>query len=276
LTTDSRDPTKLADKALLALFARSRDEDAFAELIARHGPMVMSVCRQVLVSEQDAEDAFQAVFLVLARKAGSVAWQSSIANWLYGVAWRISRRATRRTAKRIERSCDMEDFADNNEQSSTTVDVAEQLLYPALYKLRAKYREPIILCHLQGKTRSEAAEALLKVNATGLRSVQWSPSKALRRGTFVMAMGLDSSPIATGVISSTVHADPVSIEDEHVVTGSYPEVFDHDMTLKTNEFGGPVLDLNGHAIGITIADPGLHGCLSLPSEHILECIHRLK
>ncbi len=160
MKTDSRDSTKLTDKELLALFARSRNEDAFAELIARHGPMVLRVCQQLLVSEQDAEDAFQAVFLVLARKAGSVAWHSSIANWLYGVAWRISRRATRRTAKRIERSCDMEDFADNNEQSSTAVDVAEQLLYPALYKLGAKYREPIVLCHLQGKTRSEAAEAL--------------------------------------------------------------------------------------------------------------------
>ncbi len=118
--------------------------------------------------------------------------------------------------------------------------------------------------------------ALLKVNATGLRSVQWSPSKALRRGTFVMTMGLDSSPIATGIVSATVHSDPVCIEDHHIVTGSYPEVFDHDMTLETNEFGGPVLDLNGHAIGITIAAPGLHGCLSLPSEHILNCIQRLK
>ncbi|MCA9195627.1 MAG: sigma-70 family RNA polymerase sigma factor [Planctomycetales bacterium] len=157
---DTRDRTKLTDKELLTQFTSLRDEDAFAELIERHGPMVARVCQQTLVCEQDWEDAFQAVFLVLARKARSVAWQNSIANWLYGVAWRISRRANRRQAIQIERTHAMEDLAENNDHSSTAADAAEQLLYPALYKLGDKYREPIILCHLQGKTRSEAAEEL--------------------------------------------------------------------------------------------------------------------
>src|SRR6516225_8719428 len=82
-----------SDRELLAQFATQHDEAAFAMVVRRHGPMVFRVCRRVLCHEQDAEDAFQATFLVLARKARSVSWQLSVANWLHKAAYHVALRA---------------------------------------------------------------------------------------------------------------------------------------------------------------------------------------
>lgn len=153
-----------SDKQLLERFARLRDDGAFVELIQRHGPLVMQVCRKTSLNVQDAEDAFQAVFLVLAKKAGNIGWQDSIANWLYGVAWRISKNvkrvAMRRNARAVEHCGDMSEFSAPKELPNAAQDDFEQLLYPVLYELPAKYRAPIILCHLEGKSRSQAANEL--------------------------------------------------------------------------------------------------------------------
>jgi DNA-directed RNA polymerase specialized sigma24 family protein len=91
------------DRQLLDRFASRCDEAAFAALVARHGPMVLGVCRRVLHNAHDPEDAFQAAFLVLARKAGSIRRPEALGNWLYGVAYRSSLEARTRDAKRRAR-----------------------------------------------------------------------------------------------------------------------------------------------------------------------------
>src|SRR5690242_8899399 len=88
-------PTDTPDADLLARFAAGRDDAAFAELVARHGPMVLAVCRRVLGCAHDADDAFQAAFLVLARKAGSLRVRGSVGDWLHGVARRTALAARR-------------------------------------------------------------------------------------------------------------------------------------------------------------------------------------
>src|SRR5215475_7479389 len=90
----------LTDEHLLQCFVAHRDETAFAALVRRHGPMVWGVCQRVLRHHQDAEDAFQATFLVLARKAASIRRRTALASWLYGVARRVAGAARRATARR--------------------------------------------------------------------------------------------------------------------------------------------------------------------------------
>src|SRR5437660_12429342 len=98
------------DGQLLECYVRSREEAAFAALVRRHGPMVWGVCRRVLRSHQDAEDAFQATFLVLVRKAASVVPREMVANWLYGVAHQTALKARATTAKRAAREKQVPDM----------------------------------------------------------------------------------------------------------------------------------------------------------------------
>src|SRR5579864_5252581 len=94
---------EISDKELLRQFASRRDESAFATLVQRHGPMVQGVCRRILGDAHEAEDAFQAVFLVLARKSKSIRKPELLANWLYGVACRIARKARIRAIRKESR-----------------------------------------------------------------------------------------------------------------------------------------------------------------------------
>src|SRR5438132_10715117 len=94
------DIAELTDRQLLERFVYARDEVAFTALVRRHGPLVLGVSGRLLHHAQDAEDVFQATFLVLARKAGSMGWQASVRNWLYQVAFRLARKAKAAAARR--------------------------------------------------------------------------------------------------------------------------------------------------------------------------------
>jgi RNA polymerase sigma factor (sigma-70 family) len=155
--------TGLTDAQLLSRFAgggMDTADAAFRELIDRHGPMVLGVCRQILRSPQDADDAFQATFLVLVRKAGSIRVGDSLAPWLYGVAYRTAHRARATAARHRTDPVDpMTVAVDSSPEVGFGLDV-RPLLHEELARLPGKYREPIVLCHLEGKTHEEAARLL--------------------------------------------------------------------------------------------------------------------
>lgn len=148
------------DRRLLEAFAETGDETAFAELVRRHGALVLGVCRRILGSVQDAEDAFQAVFLVLARKAGSVPWQNSIKNWLHDVACRIAMKARSQRARRKIKEAETAAAEPADSPAPAAWNDLRAVLDEELQKLPEKYRAVLILCYLEGKTRDEAAESL--------------------------------------------------------------------------------------------------------------------
>jgi RNA polymerase sigma factor (sigma-70 family) len=156
-------PEPAPDAALLERFARDRDEAAFAALLARHGPLVLGVCRRLLGDVHAAEDAFQATFLVLARKAGTLRHRDKLAGWLYGVACRVARKA--RAAARGRRAAgsgNVAEAADGRPDPLAEVSAREllQVLEEEVQRLPAAYRLPVILCCLEGRSREEAAELL--------------------------------------------------------------------------------------------------------------------
>jgi RNA polymerase sigma factor (sigma-70 family) len=148
------------DSQLLECFVSRRDEAAFAALVRRHGPMVLGVCRRVLRHEQDAEDAFQATFLVLARKAAGLRARQLVAHWLYGVAYRTALRARTMNARRQAHEQQARDRA----RPDAAPDDGWQELLPLLDRelngLPERYRVAVLLCDLQGMTRRDAARQL--------------------------------------------------------------------------------------------------------------------
>src|SRR5262245_16424992 len=142
------------DGQLLSQFINRRDESAFAELVRRHGPMVLGVCRRALANPHDADDAFQAAFLVLARKASSVRPRDRVGPWLYGVARRT---ALRVRARRRPPPQPLTDYP--SREQPPTADVGP-LIDEELGRLPDRYRAPLVLCLLEGLSRREAAGRL--------------------------------------------------------------------------------------------------------------------
>src|SRR5437763_6451073 len=147
------------DRALLERIVRGRDEAAFAALVKRHGPMVLGVCRRVLRHEQDAEDACQAAFLVLARKAAAVRKKDSIGSWLHGVAFRAASNLRRAAARRHAREQPAADEPRAGDAEVTWREV-RTVLDEELRRLPERFQAPLLLCCLEGRTRDEAAQEL--------------------------------------------------------------------------------------------------------------------
>jgi RNA polymerase sigma factor (sigma-70 family) len=143
------------DGQLLARFLRSRDGPAFAALVGRHGPMVLGVCRRVLGDRHDAEDAFQATFLTLARKAPSVVPRELVGNWLYGVAYRTALKA--RTAAGRRRARERRAASARVEATPPADHDLRGVIDHELSRLPAVYRAAVVLCDLDGCPRAEAA-----------------------------------------------------------------------------------------------------------------------
>jgi RNA polymerase sigma factor (sigma-70 family) len=149
-----------ADGELLARFAERRDEAAFAALVGRHGRMVLGLCRRLLRHEQDAEDAFQAAFLILARKAASVGKGDSVGSWLYKVAFRVALRARAQSARRSAREPQGLEFPPAADDDAAAWRDLRPVLDEEVRRLPEKYRRPVLLCYLGGRTTEEAARQL--------------------------------------------------------------------------------------------------------------------
>jgi RNA polymerase sigma factor (sigma-70 family) len=148
------------DEQLLYRFQGNRDEAAFAALVQRHGPMVLGVCRRVLHDCHDAEDAFQATFLVLARKAGSVTNPALLFHWLHSVAWRTAMEAkTRRLRRRTAEWQTPPPVGEGPPEHLLWAEV-RQVLDEEIGRLPLRFRLPFVLCYLEGKTNEEAAGIL--------------------------------------------------------------------------------------------------------------------
>jgi RNA polymerase sigma factor (sigma-70 family) len=149
----------LGDGELLERFVARRDEAAFEALMRRHGPMVLGVCRRVLGNEADAEDAFQATFLVLVKKAASVAQRALVGNWLYGVACNTARKVKAMNGQRRARERRAGAFPHPDPRGDREQHL-HALLDEELSRLPDRYRSPIVLCDLEGKPYREAAQLL--------------------------------------------------------------------------------------------------------------------
>ena len=148
------------DGQLLERFLDRPDDSAFEELLRRHGPMVLGVCRRILGPGPDAEDAFQATFLVLVRKAASVKPRDMVGNWLHGVAQRTALEARARAARRRARELPMDPLPEPETPPEKIWHELQPLLDREVGRLPEKYRAPVVLCDLEGKTQKEAARQL--------------------------------------------------------------------------------------------------------------------
>ena len=149
-----------SDGQLLARFVAGREEEPFALLLRRHGPMVLRVGRRVLGREQDAEDVYQATFLLLARKAGSIRKAESVASWLHGVAHRLAMKARVRAAARSAHEREAGALRAVDRAPLTGCREFQAALDEALLEVPAKHRAALTLCYLEGKSHEEAAKQL--------------------------------------------------------------------------------------------------------------------
>jgi RNA polymerase sigma factor (sigma-70 family) len=207
-----------ADREALRAFITHRDESAFALLVQRHGPMVLRVCQRVLHHTQDAEDAFQATFLVLARKAAAIGKTEALASWLHGVAFRIAMRARRDAGRRRMRERQAATPVGSDPAEALAWRDVQILLNAEIGRLPERYRSAFVLCYLEGRTRTEAA-ADLGVEENTLSSRLARARERLRRrlarrgvdlAAVLAAVALvteaGGSAIPIGLVSSTSRA----------------------------------------------------------------------
>ncbi len=194
-----------SDAELLGRFANLREEEAFAALVRRHGAMVLGVARRLLPTAQDAEDVFQASFLLLARKAASIRKRDAVGCWLHGVARRLALKAREQEGRRHvheKRAADMRSTRSNSEAAGRDVRAA---LDAALGDLPEKYRSALVFCYLEGKTHEEAAR-LLGCPLTTLRTRVARGRKLLRERLTSHGLTLSFAGLAALLITSAASA----------------------------------------------------------------------
>ncbi|HEV3203497.1 MAG TPA: sigma-70 family RNA polymerase sigma factor [Gemmataceae bacterium] len=199
---------------LLDRFVHHQDEAAFRTLVHRFGPVVWGVCRRVLRAEPDAEDAFQATFLVLVRKAKTISKGDLLGNWLYGVAYRIAIRAKANALKRLFHERQAEPMPAEDSKVDNTIRELGPVLDEEVQRLPAKYRVPFVLCYLEGKTNEEAARELRCPKGT-VQSRLARAREKLRRRLSQRGITLSSGALA---LSLSTHAANATVPDATIDT----------------------------------------------------------
>jgi RNA polymerase sigma factor (sigma-70 family) len=203
-----QDGAGLADGELLECYITRQDEAAFEALVRRHGPMVLGVCRRILRNSADADDAFQATFLVLVRKAASIRPRGMVSNWLYGVAHNTALKAKAMNNKRRVK----EKEAGSMKKAEVAEEVWRQLqvlLDEEMCRLPDKYRVPIVLCDLEGNTIKEAARHLewpQGTLATRLAQGRRMLAKRLSKHDLTLSVGALATLLSQGAASASVPA----------------------------------------------------------------------
>jgi RNA polymerase sigma factor (sigma-70 family) len=196
------------DGQLLACFVATRDEQAFAALVRRHGPMVLGVCRRLLRHEHDAEDAFQATFLVLARKAATVVKREAVASFLYIIAYRTALAARARSARLRAHEKQVENMP-HPEVPPPEIADWKPFLDRELSRLDERYRAAVVLCDLEGRSRAEASRQLGVAPGTlssWLHRARILLAKRLGRYHLVLPAGALASVLADGAATAAVPA----------------------------------------------------------------------
>jgi RNA polymerase sigma factor (sigma-70 family) len=197
-----------SDEQLLNDFAVRRDESAFAALVRRHGPMVLGVCRRVLGHVQDAEDVFQAAFLVLARRAGGVRDKAALASFLHGTAYRLALSARRAAARRRKHEAQAPARPMDNPSSELLWREVQTLLDEEIARLPDAYRNVFILCCLESLSRAETAQRLeLKEGTVSSRLTE--ARKRLQKRLARRGVELTALLAAGGLTAETASALPL-------------------------------------------------------------------
>jgi RNA polymerase sigma factor (sigma-70 family) len=211
-----------SDCRLLHDFHLARDERAFAALVDRHGAMVLRVCRQVLQHQQDAEDAFQATFLVLARKAASLRQSKAVAGWLHNVAYRIALQARRNAGRRQAREARTPARPSASPDAEVAWREVQRILNEEIERLSAKYRTPFVLCFLEGHSRCEVARQLDLKEGTVWSRLSYARRRLqqrLRRRGIELGTVLAAAALAEGGRASTAPASLVAATLRAVTAG---------------------------------------------------------
>jgi RNA polymerase sigma factor (sigma-70 family) len=239
--------TPAADAVLLSRWIHQRDEEAFAVLVARHGPMVLGVCQRVLGDAHEAEDAFQATFLILARKAASLRRPEALSSWLHGVAARLAHKA--RTAARRRASHSQTLAAEPSDSRPDPLDlltVREMfgLIDGEIQALREAYRLPVVLCDLEGRTQEEAAGllgwTLGSLRGRLLRGRAHLKARLARRGLALPA-GI-VLPLVPAALSASLQAAGPVIPPQLVTTVTRAAVRFSTHSMAT-ELSGPAVEM---------------------------------
>ena len=209
-----------SDAALLADYCARRDGGAFAELLRRHGPIVLGVCRRILPNAQDVEDAFQAVFMVLACKAKGIRPASSVGSWLYGVALRTARKAKTATARRTRREMTTAqtrpDSILDDGPNAIEHDETRRIIADEIGKLPTRLRGPILACDVAGKSRADAARHLGWPEGTVATRLAKGgkvlAERLTRRGVTLPAAGLTAALIPNGISAALVQSTVAATE----------------------------------------------------------------